>query len=118
MAEFPNIQRAIPKKRFQMGEYGVTILGEIESADIASYHYIMAFVPDGKNEPVLYVTAERTPPKDRHEGSHRLRVINQAMSEIMDTSDQWKDLEQFSAEGLKIGAQVLSLSDEQAIPLM
>ena len=41
MADFPKIQRAIPKKRYQLGEFGVTVLGEIESPDIASYHYIM-----------------------------------------------------------------------------
>ena len=118
MSTFPKIQRAIPKKRYQMGEYGVTVLGEVESPDIANYHYIMAFVPDGKNEPVLYICSERTLPKDRHEGSHRLRVINTAMSEVMDVNDQWRDLDTFCAEALKIGAQVLSLADEQAVPLM
>ena len=118
MSEFPKIDRAIPKKRYQLGEFGVTVLGEIESSDIPSYHYIMAFVPDGKNEPVLYVSSEKTPPNKRSDGSHQLRVINQAMSEVMDINDQWRDLEVFAAEALKLGAQMLSLGDEQAVPLM
>lgn len=118
MSEFPKIQRAIPKKRYQMGEFGVTVLGEVESSDIAAYHYIMAFVPEGQGEPVLYICSEKTLPKNRHEGTHQLRVINQAMSEVMDINDQWRDLDAFSAEALKIGAQVLGLADEQAVPLM
>lgn len=118
MAEFPKIQRAIPKKRYQLGEFGVTVLGEIESPDIRTYQYIMAFVPEGKDQPVLYVCSERTPPKDRHDGTHQLRVINQAMSEVMDISDQWRELDIFCSEGLKIGNQILGLADEQAVPLM
>lgn len=115
---FPKIQTAIPKKRYQFGEYSVTLLGEIESPDPASYRYIMAFVPDGKSEPVLFVCAEKTRPRDRHEGSHQLRVINQAMSEIMSIDDRWGDLQAFADEALNIGQQVLALSGEQAVPLM
>jgi len=118
MNEFPKIQRAIPKKRYQMGEFGVTVLGEIESPDIRAYQFIMAFVPEGAASPVLYICAERTAPKDRHDGSHQLRVINHAMSEVMDIGDQWRDLETFCDEGLKLGAQVLGLKDEQAIALL
>lgn len=115
---FPKINRAIPRKRFQVGEYSVTVLGEVESPDIASYQFIMAFVADGKQEPALYITSEKTPPKDRHEGSHRLRVINSAMSEIMDTADHWKDIDTFTPEAMKLGMQILGLSGEQPSQLM
>jgi len=118
VAEFPKITRAIPKNRYQLGEFGVTVLGEIESPDIAAYHYIMAFVPDGKQEPVLFICSEKTPPKHRHDGSHQMRVINQAMSEVMDINDKWREIEVFAAEALKVGSQVLGLGDEQAVPLL
>jgi len=118
MSDFPKIQTAIPKKRFQLGEYGVTVLGEIESPDRQNYQFIMAFVPEGGDQPVLFVCSERSLPKDRDEGSHQIRVINSAMSEVMDINDQWRDLELFSTEGLKLGAQMLGLDDEQAFPLM
>ncbi len=118
MSQFPKIQTAIPKQRYQFGEYGISVLGEIESADLQAYQYIMAFVPEGKPEPVLYICSEKSLPKDRHEGSHRLRVINQAMSEVMSVGDQWGDLDSFSAEALKLGEQILGLAGEQPVKLM
>lgn len=118
MSDFPKIQTAIPKQRYQFGEYSISVLGEIESPDPRSYQFIMAFVPEGKSEPVLYICSEKSPPKDRHEGSHRLRVVNQAMSEIMSTGDQWRNLETFSEEALKLGEQLLGLSGEQPVRLM
>lgn len=118
MSEFPKISRAIPRKRYQYGEYGVTVLGDIESPDPRTYQYIMAFVPEGQNQPVLYVTCERTPPKNRADGSHQVRVINQAMSEIMDTSNDWRDLGHFAEEALKMGGQLLGLANEQPVSLL
>jgi len=118
MSGFPKIQTAIPKQRYQFGEYVISVLGEIESPDPQSYQFIMAFVPEGKSEPVLYICSEKSLPKDRHEGSHRLRVVNQAMSEIMSTGDQWRNLETFSGEALKLGEQLLGLAGEQPVRLM
>ena len=118
MTDFPKIQTAIPRQRYQFGEYSISVLGEIESPDPQTYQFIMAFVPEGKSEPVLYICSEKSPPKDRHEGSHRLRVVNQAMSEIMSTGDQWRNLETFSEEALKLGEQLLGLSGEQPVKLM
>ncbi len=118
MSHFPKIQTAIPKQRYQFGEYSISVLGEIESPDPQTYQYIMAFVPEGKSQPVLYICSEKSLPKDRHEGSHRLRVINQAMSEIMSTGDQWRDLDTFSEEALKLGKQLLGLAGEQPARLM
>ena len=118
MSTFPVIRTAIPRQRYQIGEYGVTVLGEIDSGDNINYQYIMAFVPDGKQQPVLYICSEKALPKDRHAGSHHLRVINSAMSEIMDSGDQWRDLDTFSAEALKLGMQILGLNDETVARLM
>ena len=112
MSEFPRIQRAIPKRRYQLGDYGVTLLGEIETADALDYLYILAFVRDGESQPGLFVCSEPCPPGERAEGSHRLRVINSAMSEVMDTDDRWRDLEQFAVEGLTLGMQALGLTQE------
>ena len=118
MSNFPIIQTAIPRQRYQYGEYSVSVLGEIESPDPQNYQFIMAFVPEGKSQPVLYVCSQKTRPKDRHEGSHQLRVINQAMSEIMSTDDQWRDLDTFVAEALKLGEQMLALTGERLTKLM
>jgi hypothetical protein len=110
--EFPVIQTAIPKRRYQVGEYGVTLLGEVQSGDGMDYDYLLAFVREGDARPVLFVCAERNPPGERSGGSHRLRVVNSAMSEVLDTSDRWRRLDDFAEEGLRIGIQMLSLGSE------
>ena len=118
MSQFPAINTAIPKKRYQVGDYGVTVLGEIDSSDPVSYQYIMAFVPEGARQPVLYVCSEKALPKDRHAGSHQLRVINSAMSEVVDQGDQWRDLEAFTGQALQLGMQMLGLNNETVATLM
>lgn len=112
MSELPKIQRAIPKRRYQVGEYGVTLLGEIESPDPVDYVHLLAFVREGESQPTLFVCAERCPPAERDAGSHRLRVINRAMSEVIDTSDRWRDPDAFADEALQVGMQALGLSQE------
>jgi hypothetical protein len=118
MADFPKITTAIPKKRLVIGEYVVTILGEIESPDFPGYFLIAAFVPEGKSEPVLFLCAEKTLPKERHEGQVRLRVVNQAMSEVLEIDDKWRDLATFSEQAIPIGAQLLGVQNEQVVTLM
>jgi len=117
LSQFPKIQTAIPRQRFVIGDYTATILGEVESTDYPGYFFIAAFVPEGKTEPVLYICSEKNLPKDRHNGVARLRVVNQAMSEIMEVDDKWKDLHQFSEQAIKMGAEFLGLQNEQVVPL-
>ena len=66
MSGFPKIQRAIPQRRYQYGEYAVTVLGDIESGDGRDYRFIAAFVREGESQPRLFVASERLPP-----GLHR-----------------------------------------------
>jgi hypothetical protein len=112
MSDFPMIRRAIPKRRYQVGEYGVTLLGEIESGDDVDYTHILAFVREGDSKPNLFVCAEQLPPGQRSAGSHRLRLISRAMSEVLDTADSWRDAERFAEEGLRVGMQMLGLTSE------
>jgi hypothetical protein len=118
MSQFPNIRTAIPKRRYQLGDFSVTLLGEIESSDPANYHYILAFVPMGESQPNFFVTAEKVPPKDRTEGTYRLRVINSAMAEVMDQSDTWGDMDAFADQGLQLAQQALGLTGSEAMRLM
>ena len=115
MSDFPKIHRAIPKRRYQLGDYGVTVLGEIDSD--ADYLYIVAFVREGTTQPTLFVCSEPCPPDERDRGSHRLRVINSAMSEVVDTDDRWRDLDAFVDQALELGSQALSLTGETAFRL-
>ncbi len=45
-------------------------------------------------------------------------MINEAMSEVVDTADQWGDLDAFAEQGLKLGAQALGLQREQPVRLL
>jgi len=118
MQDRPTIATAIPKRRFQIGDYSASLLGEVESIDPRHYRYILALVPTGERTPTLYVTCEATPPKESAGGNYRLRLINEAMSEVMDTADRWGDLDAFAEQALKLAAQALGLQQEQVIRLL
>ena len=118
MQDRPTIKTAIPKRRYQVGDFGVSLLGEIESGDERGYRYILAFVQTGQGQPSFYVCAERTSPIAEAQGRYRLRVINEVMSEIVDTSDAWGDLDAFAERGLRLGTQALGLQREQVLRLM
>ena len=71
MSSSPKIQTAIPQRRYQYGDYGVTVLGEIESGDERDYQFVAAFVKDGESRPRLYVVSERLPPGQRPQQRRR-----------------------------------------------
>ena len=58
MAEI-NIQTAIPKRRYRIGEFTAVVLGEVESEDRADYRYIMAVVDDS-SIPVAKIVPARS----------------------------------------------------------
>lgn len=116
MSSMPVIRTAIPKRRYRVGDYSVSLLGEIESGDGVGYRYIMAFVPDGQPKPTFYVCAEKNRPGS--DAAYRLRVVSSAMSEVVDQDDRWGDLDAFAEEALKIGRSALGLSQDQPVRLM
>jgi len=118
MQDKPVIQTAIPKRRYQIGDYSASLLGEIESGDARSFRYILAFVAIGEREPKLYVCSEPSPPKDADQGRYRLRLINESMSEVMDHADRWGELDAFSEQALLLGRQALGLQNEQVVRLL
>ncbi|EGV28657.1 hypothetical protein ThidrDRAFT_3551 [Thiorhodococcus drewsii AZ1] len=118
MQERPEIKTAIPKRRYGIGKHTAVLLGDIETDTPIFYRYILAFVPQGQTEPVLYVCAEQTPPAERADGAYRLRVIGELMSDLLDTSDGWGDIDSFADQGLKVGVQMLGLDEAQVTRLM
>ena len=84
----------------------------------ASKVQILAMVPMGQRTPTLYITCEPTPPRESAQGNYRLRLINDAMSEVMDTADRWGDLDAFADQALKLGTQALGLQREQVVRLL
>ena len=118
MSEFPRIRTAIPQSRYHYGDYAVSVLGEIESADDRDYQFVAAFVLEGEDQPRLFVVSERRPPGERQQGSHALRVINSAMDEVMEVDSRWGRLGDFTTQALEIGAQLLGLEQETPFKLM
>jgi hypothetical protein len=108
----PVIRTALPQRRYRLGDYQATLLGEVESGDDIEYRFILAFVAEGQNKPVLYVCSERNRNPVSGEGSHRIRVINESMAEIVDVSDRWRDLDTFAEQALSIGASMLGMGGE------
>ena len=117
MSDFPIINRAVPLQRYQVGEYGATLLGEVDSGDGVDYRYILAFVEEGAAKPSFFVCSERSGPKGSG-GACQIRVISSAMSEVLGASDAWKHADSFVSEALKLGMQALGLTSEQPYRVM
>lgn len=111
----PKIGTAIPKRRYQLGEFVAVVLGEVESKDSEEYRYVMALVPEGQQQPIFYVSSVRNRSGD--EGSHRLRAASAQMTRDLGASDDWSRLDDFCEEALQVARQALGLMDEQPIRL-
>jgi hypothetical protein len=110
----PKIETAIPKRRYQLGDFGITVLGDVESRDGNDYRYVFALVQDGKSDPSIYVVAIRVPGSE----NFTLRLIAPNMERDLETSPAWRDLDHFCEQGISIAQQILGLKDEQPHRLM
>jgi hypothetical protein len=108
----PAINTAIPKRRYQIGSYTGVLLGDIESGDTNTYLHILAMVAEGSRDPVLYVIAQ----KNGRQAD--LRLESELLSDILDTSASWKNLDTFADKAMELAASTLGLSDQQARRLM
>ena len=117
MSDLPVIRTAIPLRRYQIGPYVATLLGEIESGDSQDYLFILAFVEEGRGSPSLFLCCERNRLPVTEGGSLRMRIVNSSMSEVLEASDRWREPETFAADALEVGRSVLGLASEQIFPL-
>jgi hypothetical protein len=114
----PGIVTAIPKRRYKFGEFTVVILDEISSNDSIDYQFIMAVVRGTDPDPGIYITAERFPQADAGGGDYTMRIIMRDGSEVLGTSNKWKNIEIFANDALDIVSRVLQLKDEVPYRLM
>ncbi len=113
----PSIRSALPLQRYQYGNFQVVLLGQIETSDPTQYQYLMAFVAEGQTQPTLYISAEKSRRSEAEQGSHRLRALMEGFDEVLEVGNQWRHVEPFVQAALKIGAQLLSLTDETPLKL-
>ncbi len=114
MMNRPDIQTAIPLRRYQLGDYNVAVLGEVQSSDGVDYRYIFAMVADGKSEPDFYVLSIR------QSGSqdYLLKLVAPELERELDISPRWRDLETFCEQAINLAQQALGLMDEAPHRLM
>ena len=118
MSEFPVIRTAIPQRRYRAGDYQVTLLGEIDSGDGIDYRFILAFIEQGQGRPSFYVCCERNRPPDPEGGAWRMRIVNSTMSEVLDASDEWRNVDAFASDAMEVAAQALGFAQEDVQRLM
>jgi hypothetical protein len=110
---FPTISTAIPLRRYQYGEFVVTVLGDIESPDAANYRYIIAVAQEGNPRPGLYLSSERIA-----DGACDMRLSMADGTQVLETSSAFCDLDMFVKEALQVISTMLDLSDEMPHRLM
>lgn len=103
----PVFQSAIPKRRYQIGEFSAVVLGDIESEGNKQYTYIMAIVKEGATVPTLYVTLE----------NNALEIIGEGINENLGTNTKWQQLDQFIASAMNVVVEMLGLRDEMPVLL-
>lgn len=113
----PKIVTAIPQRRYKLGNFIVTVLGEIESADGIDYRYIAAVASEGEPAPGLYITAERAAPGPDRKRAPAMKIIMRDGAQVLGSSDRWNQLELFVTDALEIIGRVLDLQDEEPYPL-
>ena len=112
---FPSIVTAIPKRRYQYGEFTITLLTEIASNDPVPYLYIAAIMQDGKNSPEVYITCESISADE--ESQYRVRVLSSHDEHIISEASEWHSEQGFCEFALQGVKQMFDLRDETPIQL-
>lgn len=110
----PGIGTAIPRRRYRLGDFTITILGDVESTDGHDYRFIAGVIEAQDPEPGMYLTAER----GGEDGVLAMRLIMRDGAEVIDSSERWADLDEFADEVIRIVSRILQLTDETPYRLM
>jgi hypothetical protein len=109
----PTIQSAIPKRRYQFGEFTITLLTDIKTSDIVSYLFIAAVLREGSSNPEVYITCEPTTLNDKN--TFRIRVLSEQEEHIINVDKQWRHEQEFCDYALQGIQQMFELTDESPI---
>jgi hypothetical protein len=112
----PVIRSAVPKRRYQLGDFGIVVLGEIDSGDGVDYRHVLALIRDGEDRPFFYVTAERGTGSAQRAGV-RLHVIAENGEKDLGADEAWSDLERFIDAGIGIVIRAFGIEDEPLVEL-
>ncbi|MCU0936716.1 MAG: hypothetical protein MUF66_11795 [Gammaproteobacteria bacterium] len=113
----PEITTAVPARRYQIGDYSAVLLHDVSSPGPVCYRFILALVPFGSSNPVLYVTAEQADGQPG-EGDTVVRVIAETGQRAFGPDDRWRDLDAFAEDALAMASRVLGLAGEEVRRLL
>ncbi len=116
MIDKPAIATAIPRRRYRLGEFTVTVLGDVESKDGRNYRHIAAIIKGQDPEPGMYITAEQG--GAGRDDALEMRIIMQDGAEVLDSSERWRDVDVFAEEVIRIVSLMLKLTDETPYRLL
>lgn len=111
----PSINTAIPKRRYQLGLFQITVLGEVESDDPQQYRYIMGVAADGETQPGMCVSVEKP---EAGEAGLAMRISMADGSQVIGHSEAWHDLDTFVEAALEVVVKMLKLDDEEPYRLL
>lgn len=114
----PRLTTALPKRRYQLGTFSAVILGDIESPDPRQYHFILALVQEGEQDPILYVTCESLPEPTADGQRTIVRVLVEEGEKALGPNDAWRDLDAFADDAVAMAQKVMRLTDEIPARLM
>ena len=111
---FPIIKTALPKRRYQFGEFLLVVLGDIETEDKIPYRFLLSILPEGAEKPELFISSEPLPAQK----NYQMRIIAENISQtVSHQSDQWGELDLFCQDALALVSQLLNLGDERPVLL-
>lgn len=114
----PQIVTAVPERRYHIGTFSAVILGEVESADGLEYRYVLALVPEGESEPVLYITCRDVSDQEPAGASTIVEVLAESGERAFGPDDRWRDLDAFAGDALAMVQRVMGLTDEEPARLV
>ncbi len=101
---FPTIRTAIPQRRYQLCDFTLVVLGEIESTDGVAYQYLMGIIPQGQEHPELFISVEKVP-----SGETCMCLRAAQNSQTLQGGGPWADLDRFIKDATQIAAKLLSV---------
>ena len=114
----PAIETALPMRRYQISDLSAVVLGDVTSRDNRQYEYVMALVPDGEQNPILYITAERVSRPGTQDQLTIVRVVAEGGERTLGPDERWRELDAFAEDALSMARQVMGLGNDEAMRLL
>jgi hypothetical protein len=107
---WPKIEGGFASRRFDLGKYRAVLVTRMRSPGTAQYLYVMMVFRVSDKRLTLCVASEASP--DASNGSHALGLFPGDRRVDLGASDDWADVERFTARALDAAREHLGVADE------